>query len=308
VITMGKVLLARKTYPKVMQVISIGSSFVIVSLILGYLVYRQREVLFGFKWQFRIQYLFLSFFLFSCSLVLVSFIWGQIINALAGTQHFIYHMRFFCISNFIKRLPGTIWYLLSRTSLYKEIGISAQATLIASGIEFIVALISSALVGLFLLIRVFPGYMGMLYILLLLVIGGGLIHPKVLSMILKLFRVSTPGSVGYRQLVIWVIGYGIVWVINGLILYSIANIVTYVPAIHISKTIQSVTLANVVTSLLLFAPTNLGATEVSISAILSTFLPSSVAVVITIFSRVLLTIFDLIWGGIALLILPSKVN
>jgi hypothetical protein len=104
--------------------------------------------------------------------------------------------------------------------------------------------------------------------------------------------------------------YILIWIAGGLLLFSIGNIFIRIEVYQLPFFIGSFTLVGLLSRLLLFLPTNLGFTEISLSVLISTVLPSSFAVVIAIANRIITMCYELIWALLSLLIekLSSKNN
>jgi hypothetical protein len=93
--------------------------------------------------------------------------------------------------------------------------------------------------------------------------------------------------------------YVFIWIIGGILLYAIVNILYDLPVAHLGYVIGSWSIVGFLSSLLLFSPSNLGITEVGLSILLSAIMPSSIAVVIAIFARILLISYEIVWAGIS---------
>lgn len=268
--------------------------------VLGYLVYRQREVLFSYPWQFRPLPLLASFVLFSIDLLLVAVIWGWIMNTLSSGSHagldLKQHVRIYCISNVTKRLPGSIWYIASRVQMYRSAGISIRLTSLASGMEMAVAVISGVLMSLLFAIPIIISYQVNSWVLVgILALGCVIIHPRTVAWIFRLMKVET-GSLNYISLLKWLAAYLVAWLLGGAVLFAIGNSITEIPLRHIGYVIGSWSLVSVITAALLFLPSNFGVTEIGLSLFLSNIMPAPVAIILTVLSRILLILYEAVWA------------
>jgi hypothetical protein len=91
------------------------------------------------------------------------------------------------------------------------------------------------------------------------------------------------------------------WAIGGGVLVSIVSMFQVVPSGQHPWIIGSWTVAGTASMLVTFLPTNLGITEVSLTALLSQMLPAGLAALVAVSARVLTTVLDLLVGGLALI-------
>jgi hypothetical protein len=274
--------------------------------ILAYLVYRERDVLLSYEWQLRLPPIFLSFLLFSIDLALVAVVWGWIMNSLAKKLDYVRHFRYFTLSNIAKRIPGTVWYIASRAQLYRQDGIDLKLTSLASGIELGVAVMSSILTCLIFAIPIIlqynisPVVLGLLFVLL-----AFILHPKIIARIFRLFKVEA-GAIQYKNIMQWILAYMGAWVLGGILLFAIGNAIAPISPRYIAYMIGSYSLVNLLATAVFFLPSNLGISEVGLSILLANIMPSSVAVIIAIFSRLLIIIYEFLWAALFIIIKPAE--
>jgi len=267
---------------------------------LGYIVWKQREALLSYPWQVRIGPALLSFAVFSLDLFWVALVWAWIMLALGGETAqkigWCEHVRIFMISNVAKRLPGTVWYLASRAGMYRQSGVSLKRMSLASAMEAAVSVLSGILASLLFALPILLSYqISPWWLLLVLVIGLAAIHPRVLALPFRLFKVELP-PYHYRQALLWTLGYFFAWVLGGLVFFLIARAMTDLPYSTLGYMIGSSALVGVLTTALFFSPSNFGLTEIGFSLLLSAVLPASVAVVYVVAARILILFYELIWA------------
>lgn len=282
-------------------ILTIGT--VIVSTgILGMLVYQQRNALRDYEWQIRVLPLILSFALFSAAFLMVIIVWVSMMTNLGIQLPFRKHFRHYSVANLTKRIPGTIWYVASRAQLYKEDGISRRQTALLSGVEVAVSLVAGIIVSLVFGLSIMAQYNVSFWVLVLALLGSCLVlHPRLLGWVMKrlgadirLFR--------YNKLLKWIIGYIFVWLMGGLILFAICNTFWPLSIEQMGYAIGSWALVGVLSNILFFSPSNLGITEVGLSLLLSNIMPASIAVLVSIATRILIFLYEIIWALIALAI------
>lgn len=264
--------------------------------VLGYLVYRQRDVLTSYNWHIRWMYLVGAFLLYCPALFIASFVWTRIIRALGYQVNFLTHFRYYSISNLAKRLPATVWYVFYRNQMYQKEGLPAAVTSLASGIEFVVVLLSGILVvGLFAVPILLEYQLGVWGIAILFAVAIIFFNPKIINWLLKKSGVAQ-AQFQYRKLVLWVGGYVLVRLLAGGLVFCIGNSIYTIPLESLPYIIGSWTLVGVLSSLLFFSPSNLGFNEVTFSLLLSKILPSPIAVIIALLLRISLIAFEAAWA------------
>jgi hypothetical protein len=292
----------RFTHKSKLQIILTAGTLFISTGILAYLVYQQRDALLNYDWDIRFSPFVFSFIIFSLALLLVVVIWASMMNDLAAKISFWQHFQYFSIANLTKRIPGTVWYVASRAQFYKDQGIARRQTALASGVEMAVSMIASIIVSLIFGLSIIARYNVSYWVLILGLLGSiSILHPKVLNWIMR--RIGIGEHVfRHRHLLKWIAGYILAWILGGLILFGIASAFWDLPISSVGFVIGSWSLVGVLSNIILFAPTNLGLTEVGLSLLLSNIMPSSVAVLASIASRILILVYEIVWALISLMV------
>jgi hypothetical protein len=270
----------------------------ITVIFLGVIVYKQREVLLTYDWQFRLLPLVLAFILFSLTLFMGSMVWGFILNVISKKLSYKKHIYYYIISNLAKRIPGTIWYVASRTQMYSDEGIAISRTTVASGLEIaFIALAGVLTVLLFSTEIIIRYHLSPIIFAIIFLVGFIILQPKFIKWFFKLLKIDEL-NIDYRLVLIGLLSYIIIWILGGLLLYEIGNIVYPIPYDQIGYIIGSWVLVGTLSYFFLFSPTNFGITELGISLLLSSIVPFSIAVIIAISSRILIILFEIFWASL----------
>jgi hypothetical protein len=282
---------ARATLMAMMLALSAG--------ILGWLVYRQRDVLMHYDWHLRWELILASFVLFSIGLGLVAIVWGWVVTSLGAQGPLVKHIRYYSIANIAKRLPGTVWYVASRTLLYKQGGFDPTRVVIASGIELALLVMSGIVASLMFAAPTIVqwGLSGWSFGIAF-AVGCIMVQPQFVGWVLRKFKVETQFSFRYVDLVKWFMTYLVVWIIGGLVLYIIGSSFAIIRTTDLPYVIGCWSLTGLISSTVFFLPSNLGVTEVTLSLLLARIMPSSVAVVVALSVRILLFLYEVIWAVI----------
>ena len=91
--------------------------------VLGFMIYSQREVLQSYSWHVNWLSLTEAALVFMIDLLLVASTWAAIMESLGASLPYSTHLRYYCLANVGKRLPGTIWYVAGRGLLYARDGV-----------------------------------------------------------------------------------------------------------------------------------------------------------------------------------------
>lgn len=288
---------------KSIKVLITVSLLCIPIIILGVIVYKQRDILLTYNWQFHPLPFGLAFIFFCVSIFMSSLVWGYIVNNVSQRISYQKHIYYYILSNLAKRMPGTIWYVASRAQMYSEEGVSITKTSLASGLEMAFIALAGVVIALLFSTEIIVRYhLNPIIFIILLIVGIILLQPKFIKWYLKLFKIDGI-RIDYKLLGISLISYAIIWILGGLLLYEIGNIVYPIPSSQLGYVIGSWTIVGVISILFIFSPTNFGITELGLSLLLTKIVPLSIAVVISVTSRILIIIFEI---SLALIFLGVK--
>jgi hypothetical protein len=239
---------------------------------------------------------------YTIDLTIYGITWASIQNRLGKRVKLLDHIRIFCLSNAAKRLPGTLWYIGSRTTLYRQTGISVRPVVIASGIEAVLIWLSGVLIALPFLIMSRPNLIGLWagigFILLLITL-----NPRALQWgIVRATRGEMPPPVTPWDVYLWLTLYAVGWMVGGILLFSVLTTFQPLSMEWLPTVIGIWTLSGVLAMLTIVLPSSLGVMELTLTTLLSAIVPTGLAVLVALSVRGLTTVFDLLWGGLAMLL------
>jgi glycosyltransferase 2 family protein len=269
---------------------------------LGFLVYRERYALGNYLAAAKPSQLLSVVGWYTIDLMIYFAVWVAILQKLGGRTDIMNHFRIFCLANAARRLPGTLWYVGSRALLYKQANVPAKTVVIASGIEVVVIWCSGILAALPLVFVTRPEYVWPWSVAALGFLVA-ILNPKALRW--ALLRASPEwqtGSVGLLHVYLWILGDAIGWFVGGMFLFAILTVYQSLSLTAIPSSIGAWTIAGTISMLVFFLPSNFGITEVTLVALLSGLVPTAIAVLAALSARILATLLDLVWGGVALML------
>lgn len=240
---------------------------------------------------------------YSAALVLVIGCWVTIMGTLSGYWDLYEHVRIYCVTNITKRLPGTLWYVLGRVVLYERLGVPRGVTALAGGIEFAVTVIG----GLIGALIAWPFSVGAqtlnpLWLIIPLLLSGALLNPPAIRAILRRFSPNHDWrTIRYRQLLLWVLLYVAAWYGGGVLLYMMIISITPLGLDSLMGVIGVWCTVGVIAVIFFsFIPFGLGAVELSLTAMLSGFIPTDVALFAALLMRVIPMLCELGYGLLGL--------
>lgn len=294
------------------QLFLIAGTLAFTLAILAFLLYRERELLLQLQWRFNPWLISSAFLAYVSALIMVVLVWADLMRSFGSTLPTATHIEYFCLSHLAKRLPGTVWYLAGRSYLYKQVDEPLRRVTFASSVEFLITFLSGALTTL-----LFLGYLVTQLTalpwwgwLLLAALGLLLLHPRSLHYWSRRFNLSDLPTLHFGRLLLWVALYSLSWIIGGFILFVTCHLVTTIPIAQLPYLIGSWSLIGTSTILVFFLPSNLGFSEVGLSLLLATLVPSTFAVVIAVLNRIIVLIYEIvsIAGILALIRLLRSYN
>lgn len=238
------------------------------------------------------------------ALALAIFGWGLILGTLSGGWAWFDHIRIYCVTQGTRRLPGTYWYVLGRVVMYEQLGVGRGATALAGGLE----LAATCIGGLLVMFVTWPLVLGArslnpLWFILATAVLAALLNPPAVRWMVRKLSPRSP-AVRYRHILLWSLISTLVWALGGLILYLLAAAVEpgLTPALLPAIVGVWATAGVASTTLFSFLPFGLGATELTIAALMGGMLPPAEALFVAFAMRALLTVCELLSGVVGLLL------
>ena len=281
---------------------------IVALLCLGYLaalLAQNWNELLTYDWQISFGQFGLAFSYYSVGLGVTALGWGLIVGRFAPDTSLRKHFKYYAYTNLVRRLPAPFLYLLGRMVLYEQEGVSKPLMATTSLLEWILLVVSGLVVCS--LTLPFSPLSEQLYtqwiLLAILAFGIVLLHPRVIRSILR--RLKQPHAlVDYRyyNALMWVAVYSMTWIAGGLILFSVLNGLHPLSLTQLPAVIGLWTLSGLATSLAFVISAGFGLKELTLVILLGYLVPSPLPVVAALLMRVCVTLFEIIWALIAMLL------
>jgi len=202
-----------------------------------------------------------------------------------------------------KYLPGKVWILLGRFYFYESKGRSKKIIFIALYLETVTLLIAAGLLSLIALVSFREGgplnvgnrLWGMVSFLVLALFFS---HPRILEKLLNgvLVRLNKEPfslSISYPNVLRFTFLSIIVWLVGGMGFYVFVDSIFPVPFTHFMFLTGALALSSTLGLLALFAPSGLGVREGVLVYLLTFMMPGSVAVIISVATRLWMTLIEI---------------
>ncbi|MCL4458354.1 MAG: lysylphosphatidylglycerol synthase domain-containing protein [Chloroflexi bacterium] len=284
----------KNTQQRVITALLVALTFVF----LGYSLYQSWHELSRYEWAVNYLYLSFSFLLYPITFLLLAWGWSSIIRGLGAACGFWLNLQIYAQAALAKRIPGTLWYVAGRVYLYNQQGVHRSVTLMGTFIEIALIILSGASLSLLTIPFYFEtvnnqiGFFMVLPLLSVLILAS----PKIVSAMGRFFwRMDRGQSASLPEMKIAdILGclliYIVTWVLGGVVLYCLTKAIYPLEVQQLPQIISVWVVAGTISSVVLFAPSGLGVREISLSLLLSRYLPLSIAIVVALLFRVLLTL------------------
>ena len=298
----------RTRYLRILQWVIVGAIFVF----LGKMVWDNWNQVKGAAFTFEILPLVLSTLIFAFSYFIQIWAWYLITLKLKIGISPSETMKSWFYSQLGKYLPGKVWVLLGRYYFYESKGKSRGRITIALYLEVVTILLAAGfltVIGTVSLKEANPFRSSMeiwwMFPLLLLVFLS--IYPKflqkILNWILLLFRKEPVIlSISYRD-ISWILLVCILsWTIGGIGFWIFVDSIFAIPSQHILFLTGALALSSTLGLIALFAPSGLGVREGVLVYLLSYLMPGGIAVIISVLTRIWMTLIEIGLVGMVYLI------
>ena len=277
-----------------------GITALLMALILGWLLFRERDALATINVQHAWPRLVAGQVLMLIGLIGAAWVWGSIMRAVGSRLAMVDHFHIYASTYLSRFLPGTIWYVVGRSAFYRIEGETARSVTVGSAIELLLSTVAGALLAFALGILVATQTPAATLPVLALAVAAGILafNPRVLALLVRRLRLPAVPPLPMGSLARWLLVDILAWLIGAVIFWLIANEVGSVPLAAIGYTTFAWTLMGSLVIFVFFLPSNFGLTEVGLTLLLSTIMPSSLAVVVAVLTRILQTLFAVVACGL----------
>jgi uncharacterized membrane protein YbhN (UPF0104 family) len=287
--------------------------YVIAVAILAFLVrwlFANWSELSQLEWQVNYWVLILSIGLGVISLFLFAVSWKLTLRVLSTDLSWRQSLRVWMFSQAAKYIPGNIWNLVGRVHLSENENVPRSESIISVWLETLLLLTAISLLSTLILLSAIPTAIGYVVIASIVVLAGVLalqpvvfnqVLPKAISLISHR-EIANDFSITFRNLVGLLFSFLLAAVVAGGAFFSFVNAFYIFPIGMLPRFIGINSAALLLGMLVPFVPGGLGIREGVLTFLLSAYMPTSLAVVIALLSRIWAMAVEFIAVGITYLI------
>jgi uncharacterized membrane protein YbhN (UPF0104 family) len=287
---------------------------VVIFVFLGKMVWDNWRQVKGASFTFKVFPLLLSTLIFVFSYFIQIWAWYLITLKLKIAISFRETLEGWFYSQLGKYLPGKVWILLGRIYYYESRGKSKKSISVALYFEMVTIIVAAGLVFLAALIffrEIWPFYSWRLsgWLVFLFLLSFICLYPRVLQKILnwvlvQLKREPISLSISYPD-ILWILFVCLVsWLVGGVGFYFFVDSVYPMAPQYILFLTGALGISSTLGLIAVFAPSGLGVREGALVYLLSFMMATPVAVIISILTRIWLTLIEI--GLIGMIYLLDK--
>ena len=263
------------------------------------------------NWRAYLRACAIGLLLYPLSLIIHASVWTSMISKLGQSKNVWEDVKIYAYTSIVRRLPGAIWYLATRTMMYHDQGVSASATLAASGLEWLWMLSAGVLIyGLLSLRGLTPWLLALTVIGLLWAASSW--APQLFSFLSRcqnlprfiergLGKLNGATMPAPGDVFPWLGAYMATYGIAGTILHVVIQTVEPTSSLVLSDALRIWGLTSSASALVVsLVPAGLGVRELTITALLGPEIPLASSLFIATMMRVIFLAGDLLWGALML--------
>lgn len=274
---------------------------------LAYTVWKSRDQLLPYLAKADYSQFVIVVGVYLIALFLAVLNWAVIMHAFESSISFWMHARIYLVSMVSRRLPGTIWYVGGRMVFYKRLGVPSVKTASASGIEFIISFVADALLAaIFIPLGLNLSKIWLIPLSLVVVAGLLVLRPKTVQKIMTKLNHPLAQPVSMSQVISWLLLRMTLVLAGGLMIFFTIRIFTPLEFDSLLFVLGARALSGAAGMLTFLLPSSMGASDLTLLAMLSTIIPTSLATVIALLVRIYTTLFELIFGLIFFILLNKS--
>jgi len=281
-------------------------SFLVISLILFYLLsflYKNWLKVSTFDFQLKYSYLFISFPLLFVFFFLRVYCWKLILKKMNIVLSLRKSVKVSFLSMMGRYLPGKVWLVLGKIYLSGKEGVPRVEAFASVVMEVMLEVVASIFFFFFFLFSVMDQPLLSLKVIyslvLIMIVGLVLLYPGLFYRVINIFLYRWKGEeikacMSYRDIIQLFVFYNFIILIQGSAFYFFVNAIYYVPFDRVLGLTGSLAVAGALGTLSFFTPGGLGVREGILALLLSTYVISPIAVLISLLARLWVTLGEVV--------------
>jgi len=280
----------------------------LIFLFLTRFLYRHWVEVTAFEFHLKYHYLAISIVLLLGFFTLRVYCWKLILQKMGIVLPFRKCIKVSFVSMMGKYLPGKIWLVMGRVYLSGREGVPEVEAFASVVIEIVLEMVASIFFFFFFLLSALEKPLlspTVSYSLgAVMVVGLVCLHPKVFFGAINFILARWKGEVltttlSYRDIMKLLVLYNFLILFQGIAFYFFVNALCYLSPTKLLGLTGSLAAAGVVGTLSVFTPSGLGVREGILAFLLSTYVISPMAVLISLLARLWVTIGEVLCALVA---------
>lgn len=267
------------------------------------------------KLKFNFGFIVISFIPIFLNFFYGAYLWKKILANLGEKISFKHSLSITGISILGKYLPGKVWFAAGRVYFIKKLGVKEEKGFLSIALETGLLLLSSLIIFIispliykFMILRNY-----IIFAIVLTIIFVIALHPNFARKIIKIIcsilkRPFVELQYSYPTMLLLTVLYGIAWIIFGMGFFLLINSFYTVSYGKFFDLTGMFAISWNLGFIALFAPAGLGIREGILTLLLSLYFPQPIAIIISLLSRLWITIAEIIFAIISIKFLPGQVS
>ncbi|UCD42963.1 MAG: flippase-like domain-containing protein [Chloroflexota bacterium] len=279
-------------------VLLISIIFIAIAIRTNWTEFREQEI------QVDYRYIIAAVLIYPAGMLPTAASWHMLLRTMGVILPFRTDLRIFSLSSLPRHIPGFVWYISSRSILYKEEDIPTTTTVTASAAEIILLALTGFLSTLMLFFsRIaisaeFEPVRTAAYIavpiIMLLIISIPLVN-RLLPFFLQRRGITEIPQIHQGRLIFTLLLMFIAWFGGGLILFVLAQSIYPMGWSMLPAMIGAWGAAGAISLTIGIGIQGLGIREITLGGLLSLLMPPILAIILAILFRLVLTAGEFLW-------------
>ncbi len=281
-------------------------SFLVIILILFYLLrflYENWIEVSTFDFQLKYHYLLISLPVLFGFFLLRVYCWRMILEKMDIFLSMRKSMKISFVSMMGRYLPGKVWLIMGKVYLSGKEGVPRVEAFASVVMEIVLEIVASIFFFFFFLFsfteQSLLSHKVIYFLGVIMVVGLVFLHPKVFYRIINFILLRWKNEeikmyMRYRDIIQLFAVYNLIVLFQGIAFYFFVNAICYVSLNNILGLTGSLAIAGALGTLSVFSPSGLGVREGILALLLTNYVISPLAVLISLLARIWITLGEII--------------
>ena len=271
--------------------------------------------------QLKTEFLFLSVLLHISGYLIAAWVWSDIIHKLGVKSYYLFDLMAFSVSAIARKVPGLVFYAVSRILIYSVIKASKAIISIAMLVELAMMTLAGLVCLLFISYsQLFPiKWINSPYVIalafLIVIFGVSLIGPRMINFFIRLTQrrssvdsTNEKISVSYIDTLKWLLGESLVVLLSSGVVYCVIKALDVNTTIPFNAVFASYSLTITLGPISIWLPGDIGLRDGFMYLFTKPWTDPAFAALATLVVRLWISVFEILFGLVAGIFLSKKIN